>query len=123
LQLEATDSHISANYIEKAQSIIQQAMNRARTTLGDPRRAISDLRLETEVGFDLIGEASDGAEAIEIARELQPDIILMDLRMPGMDGLAATEHLRQEQPHIAIVILTTFNEDELMRRGLGLGAI
>jgi len=80
------------------------------------------LILETEVGFDLIGEAADGAEAIKLAAELEPDVILMDLRMPGMDGLTAIQHLRKEQPSIAVVILTTFNEDDLMRRGLGLGA-
>ena len=80
------------------------------------------LILETEAGFDLIGEACDGAEAIRTAAALQPDVILMDLRMPGMDGLTAIEHILQEQPQIAIVILTTFNEDELMRKGLSLGA-
>jgi NarL family two-component system response regulator YdfI len=80
------------------------------------------LILETEDGIELVGEAADGAEAIELAHKLQPDVILMDLRMPGMDGLTAIEHLRGEQPDIAIVILTTFNEDELMRVGLGLGA-
>ena len=80
------------------------------------------LILETEAGFDLVGEASDGAQAIQLAAQLQPDVILMDLRMPGMDGLTAIEHLRVEHPEIAVVILTTFNEDELMRKGLGLGA-
>ncbi|MBC8508143.1 MAG: response regulator transcription factor [Anaerolineales bacterium] len=80
------------------------------------------LILETESGFDLVGEANDGAQAIALAEELQPDVILMDLRMPGMDGLTAIELLRTQQPHIAIVILTTFNEDDLMRKGLGLGA-
>jgi NarL family two-component system response regulator YdfI len=80
------------------------------------------LILETEDGFDLIGEAADGSEAIKLATELEPDVILMDLRMPGMDGLTAIQHLRREQPSIAIVILTTFNEDDLMRRGLELGA-
>ncbi|MBE3038420.1 MAG: response regulator transcription factor [Chloroflexi bacterium] len=80
------------------------------------------LILETEDGFELVGEASDGAEALRLAAEVQPDVILMDLRMPGMDGLTAIEHLRVEQPHVAVVILTTFNEDELMRRGLRAGA-
>ncbi len=80
------------------------------------------LILETEDGLELVGEASDGAEALRLAAELQPDVILMDLRMPGMDGLTAIERLRVEQPHIAVVILTTFNEDELMRRGLRAGA-
>jgi NarL family two-component system response regulator YdfI len=80
------------------------------------------LILETEEGFELIGEASDGAEAVRLCAELNPDVVLMDLRMPGMDGLTAIEHLRVEQPGIAVVILTTFNEDDLMMRGLRAGA-
>jgi NarL family two-component system response regulator YdfI len=80
------------------------------------------LILETQEGFELVGEAADGAEAVRLCGELKPDVVLMDLRMPGMDGLAAIEHLRVEQPGIAVVILTTFNEDDLMMRGLRLGA-
>ena len=80
------------------------------------------LILETEDGFDLVGEASDGAEAIHLCSELYPDVVLMDLRMPGMDGLTAIEHLHAEQPDVAVVILTTFNEDDLMMRGLRAGA-
>ncbi len=80
------------------------------------------LIFETEPGFELVGEAGDGAEAVRLCAELKPDVVLMDLRMPGMDGLTAIEKLRQEQPKIAVVILTTFNEDELMVRGLSLGA-
>jgi NarL family two-component system response regulator YdfI len=80
------------------------------------------LILETAEDFELVGEASDGAEAWQRAAELQPDVVLMDLRMPGVDGLTAIEHLRTEQPKVAVVILTTFNEDELMLRGLRAGA-
>jgi NarL family two-component system response regulator YdfI len=80
------------------------------------------LILETEPGFELIGEANDGAEAVQLATKLQPDLILMDLRMPRVDGISAIKQLREEQPQIAIVILTTFNEDELMREGLRAGA-
>jgi two-component system, NarL family, response regulator YdfI len=80
------------------------------------------LILETQDGFDLVGEAADGAEAIRLCSELKPEVVLMDLRMPGMDGLTAIEHLRVEQPGIAVVILTTFNEDDLMMRGLRAGA-
>jgi two-component system, NarL family, response regulator YdfI len=80
------------------------------------------LILETVEDMELAGEALDGAEAVRLAGELQPDVVLMDLRMPGMDGLAAIERLRQEQPQIAVVILTTYNEDDLMRRGLRAGA-
>ena len=80
------------------------------------------LILETEEGFQMVGEAADGAEAVNLCSELKPDVVLMDLRMPGMDGLSAIERLRTEQPGIAVVILTTFNEDDLMMRGLRLGA-
>jgi len=80
------------------------------------------LILETEDGFALVGEAGDGAEAVRLAVELQPDVVLMDLRMPGMDGLTAIERLRDTLPHIAVVILTTYNEDDLMVRGLQAGA-
>ncbi|MBE3118023.1 MAG: response regulator transcription factor, partial [Candidatus Atribacteria bacterium] len=80
------------------------------------------LILETEAGFELVGEAADGAEAVRLCAELHPAVVLMDLRMPGMDGLTAIEHLRKAQPEIAVVILTTFNEDDLMMRGLRAGA-
>lgn len=80
------------------------------------------LILETENDFELIGEASDGNAAISLCRKLKPDVVLMDLRMPTMDGLTAIEKLRLEQPDIAVVILTTFNEDDLMLRGLQAGA-
>ncbi len=80
------------------------------------------LILETEEGFELAGDATDGAEALRLCAEVKPDVVLMDLRMPGMDGLTAIEHLHSEQPDVAVVILTTFNEDELMLRGLRAGA-
>jgi len=80
------------------------------------------LILETENDFELVGEASDGAEALTLCKKLKPDVVLMDLRMPNMDGLTAIETLHVEQPEIAVVILTTFNEDELMLRGLQAGA-
>jgi len=80
------------------------------------------LILETESDFELIGEASDGAEAVNLCKKLKPDVVLMDLRMPNMDGLTAIEKLRVDQPNIAVVILTTFNEDDLMLRGLQAGA-
>ena len=80
------------------------------------------LILETADDLELVGEASDGAEAVEKAAGLHPDVVLMDLRMPGMDGLSAIERLSAEQPQVAVVILTTFNEDELMTRGLRAGA-
>lgn len=73
-------------------------------------------------GFALVGAAADGATALRMVEELQPDVVLMDLRMPGMDGLETIAHLRRTWPQIAVVILTTYNEDDLMVRGLRSGA-
>ena len=80
------------------------------------------LILGSQPDFELVGEAVDGATAVRLTGELQPDVILMDLRMPGMDGLEAIGHIRRQWPDIAIVILTTYNEDDLMLRGLQAGA-
>ena len=80
------------------------------------------LILGSQSDFEVVGEAVDGATAVRLADELQPDVILMDLRMPGMDGLEAIGHIRRQWPDIAIVILTTYNEDDLMLRGLQAGA-
>ena len=84
------------------------------------------LRMMLEVAgkgsFALVGDAADGATALRQVEETQPDVVLMDLRMPGMDGLEAIEQMRSRWPHIAVVILTTYNEDDLMLRGLRAGA-
>ncbi|PES34775.1 DNA-binding response regulator [Priestia megaterium] len=80
------------------------------------------LILETSESYEIIGEAEDGAGALKLIEELQPDVILMDLNMPKMSGLEAIEHLKEKNSQIPIIILTTYNEDELMVRGLASGA-
>jgi NarL family two-component system response regulator YdfI len=80
------------------------------------------LILETVDGIEIAGEASDGAECLALVPKCKPDVILMDLQMPRMDGITAIGRLRSEYPEIAIVILTTYNEDDLMIRGLQAGA-
>ncbi len=80
------------------------------------------LILETAENIVVVGEAADGTEALQLVAQTRPDVVLMDLRMPGMDGLTAIKHLQRDHPEIAIVILTTYNEDELMLRGLQAGA-
>ena len=72
--------------------------------------------------IELVGEAADGAAAVQLVEEVQPDVVLMDIRMPGMDGLEALERIRASSPQIAVIILTTFNEDAFLLRGLQAGA-
>jgi len=72
--------------------------------------------------IELVGEAEDGAAAVQLVEEIQPDVVLLDIRMPGMDGLEALEHMRASAPHVAVVILTTYNEDAFLLRGLQAGA-
>jgi len=78
--------------------------------------------LGLEEDLEVVGEAADGKAALRLAEELLPDVILMDLRMPGMGGLEAIERILAQWPQMAIVILTTYNEDELMIHGLRAGA-
>ncbi|HNE05646.1 MAG TPA: response regulator transcription factor [Anaerolineales bacterium] len=80
------------------------------------------LILETADDVEVVGEAVDGAACLELVSKLNPQVILMDLQMPRMDGITAIGHLRKDFPEIAIVILTTYNEDDLMIRGLQAGA-
>jgi NarL family two-component system response regulator YdfI len=99
--------------------------SRIRILIADDHRIVREglrLILESQEGFELVGEAADGQEAVRLAEELQPDAILMDLRMPGMDGITAIQTIRGRDPKAAIVILTTYNEDDLMIRGLRAGA-
>ncbi len=78
--------------------------------------------LETASGLMLVGEAADGAEAVRLAGELSPDVVLMDLRMPGVDGIEAIRRIKARHPAIEIVILTTYDDDEYIVRGLRAGA-
>src|SRR5713226_3542347 len=67
--------------------------------------------LETVASFEIVGEATNGAEAIELATNLQPDVILMDLKMPVMHGIEATRQIHRSSPHIAILIVTILKDD------------
>src|SRR3954468_11202521 len=78
--------------------------------------------LEAEGDIEVVAEAADGAEAIRQARLVSPDVILMDIRMPEVDGLAATEEILRQPDPPTIVVLTTFDQNEYVYRALHAGA-
>lgn len=73
-------------------------------------------------GFDVVGEAKDGDEAVEMARRLEPDVVLMDLGLPGRDGIAATRAVLAERPQTKVVVITGFLEEEHLVQALEAGA-
>jgi DNA-binding NarL/FixJ family response regulator len=81
-------------------------------------RTLLALRSELEV----VGEAGDGWEALAVAAETRPDVVLMDMKMPGLDGVGAIRRLRVQSPEVKVVVLTTFDDDELVFEGLRAGA-
>jgi DNA-binding NarL/FixJ family response regulator len=78
--------------------------------------------LSLVAGIDVVGAARTGAEAVELAARLHPDVVLMDLRMPVLDGPAATAILRRDQPDVAVLVLTTFDDDASIAAALAAGA-
>ncbi|GAA4720634.1 response regulator [Phytohabitans rumicis] len=78
--------------------------------------------LETQPDMTPVGEAGDGATAVRLARQLRPDVVLMDVRMPGMDGIEATASIVADHPNTRVLILTTFDLDEYAFAGLKAGA-
>jgi DNA-binding NarL/FixJ family response regulator len=78
--------------------------------------------LSTHADLRVIGEAANGDEALRLAAELRPQVILMDVQMPVLDGVAATRRLRATQPDTRVILLTTFDDDEYVFEGLRAGA-
>lgn len=78
--------------------------------------------LSVQAGFDVVGEAANGEEALRLAGTLHPDVILMDVRMPVLDGVAATRRLQAGHPAIRVIVLTTFDDDEYVFDALRAGA-
>ena len=88
----------------------------------DTTRSGLSVFLEAFDDLKLVGEATNGLEALQLCRQTQPDVVLMDLVMPEMDGIAATRAIRQSYPHIQVVVLTSFGNQELVAGALRAGA-
>lgn len=96
-----------------------------RVLIADDQRLVrAGLRMlcESTDGIEVIGEAADGAQAVRLAAELAPDVILMDLRMPGVDGITATRQVLSARPGAKILIITTFDDDDHLYPALAAGA-
>lgn len=96
-----------------------------RVVLADDQTLVRQgfrLLLEMEPDIQVIGQAGNGREAIQLVKALRPDVVLMDVRMPEMDGVEATRQLSVQAPEVGVIILTTFKEDEIVFEGLKAGA-
>jgi DNA-binding NarL/FixJ family response regulator len=96
-----------------------------RVLLADDEAMVREgfrLILETQADIEVVAEAADGFEALELAREREPDVVLMDIRMPKLDGLEATRRLLATHPPARVLVLTTFDSDETVYEALRSGA-
>lgn len=78
--------------------------------------------LDSAAGFEIVGEAVDGEEAVERALELVPDVVLMDVKMPGRNGIDATRHIVRARPDVAVVVLTMYEDDDSVFAAMRAGA-
>ncbi|WP_405922352.1 response regulator [Streptomyces sp. NBC_00122] len=78
--------------------------------------------IDAAPGVEVVGEAATGSQAVSLTRRLAPDVVVMDIRMPGMDGIEATRMITQESPHVRVAVLTTFDTDQHVHAALRAGA-
>ncbi|MBI4283722.1 MAG: response regulator transcription factor, partial [Chloroflexi bacterium] len=90
-------------------------MDKIRVLIADDHAIVREgfrTLLEAQPDIEVVGEAADGGEVVNKTKEVQPDIVLMDITMPGMNGLDATRQIRQESPDVKVLVLTMHESDE-----------
>jgi len=100
--------------------------NKIRIVIADDHTMVRNglqMFIDSIESFELVGQASDGDEAIRICRETDPDVVLMDLAMPKVDGVEAIRGILHSHPHIKIIALTSFKDDDLVYAALKMGAV
>src|SRR5690606_24973225 len=117
-------ARVSAREVWRTMSSVPEVTTRWRIIIADDESLIRlDLReMLTHLGYEVIGEASDGRTAVELAKRLRPDLLIMDIQMPEVDGIAAAEELTRER--IApVVLLTAFSDQVLVERAREAGVV
>jgi DNA-binding NarL/FixJ family response regulator len=106
-------------------SASEHAQQQVRIVVVDDQRLFRESiagMLSMEATFSVVGVAGNGLDAVEVARRLRPHVLLLDVKMPQMDGITATRHIKSEFPEIRVILLTTFTTDGFLLEGLAAGA-
>jgi RNA polymerase sigma factor (sigma-70 family) len=101
-------------------------MDKIRIMIVDDQRLMRETLMQLlgmEEDLEVVGEAGDGEQALRVARNALPDVVLMDVEMPKMDGITATRHLKQEMPNVRVIILTIFDDDDKLFSAIKAGAM
>jgi DNA-binding NarL/FixJ family response regulator len=102
-----------------------ESVRRARLLIVDDHdliRESTQLMLEGEPDLEVVGEAANGHHALELCRQLRPDLVLMDVRMPEMDGLTATREIKKEMPTISVLMVSAYESEDYRREAASAGA-
>jgi DNA-binding NarL/FixJ family response regulator len=105
--------------------IEDEGVRRARLLIVDDHdliRESTQLMLEGEPDLEVVGEAANGHHALELCRQLRPDLVLMDVRMPEMDGLTATREIKKEMPTISVLVVSAYESEDYRREAASAGA-